>query len=139
MLLGAAALVGFTLLGATTARLTGYGAAQRPAAAEIANRSLRFEDRPGGVIEVFDAASGRQIDQFGPGEQGFVRGVMRALVRERRKNEVAGQSSFRLTRWADGRLTIEDAATARRIELVSFGHTNAEVFARLLVAAGAAK
>jgi putative photosynthetic complex assembly protein len=41
---------------------------------------------------------------------------------------------FRLTHWSDGRLTLEDAATGRRIELESFGPTNMQAFASLLAA-----
>ena len=35
---------------------------------------------------------------------------------------------------ADGRLTLEDPTTGRRVDLESFGPTNAGVFAQLLVA-----
>ena len=41
---------------------------------------------------------------------------------------------FRLARWSDGRLTLEDPTTGRRIELGAFGPTNAEVFAELMQA-----
>ncbi len=39
---------------------------------------------------------------------------------------------FHLTRWSDGRLTIDDTATGQLIELEAFGHTNEDAFARLL-------
>ncbi|MBC7781542.1 MAG: photosynthetic complex assembly protein PuhC, partial [Proteobacteria bacterium] len=39
---------------------------------------------------------------------------------------------------ADGRLTLADPATGQRIDLESFGPTNAAVFARLIVAGASA-
>ena len=39
---------------------------------------------------------------------------------------------FRLTRWSDGRLSLDDPATGRRIELDAFGPTNTAVFAHLM-------
>ena len=48
----------------------------------------------------------------------------------------ATQTPFRLSAWSDGRLTLDDPATARHIELQAFGSTNTEVFAQLLTAHG---
>jgi putative photosynthetic complex assembly protein len=39
-----------------------------------------------------------------------------------------------LTRWADGRISLEDPETGRVIELDAFGPTNGEAFAQLLTA-----
>ena len=36
------------------------------------------------------------------------------------------------TRWADGRLSLQDEATGRSIDLGAFGPTNAAVFAHLM-------
>ena len=41
-----------------------------------------------------------------------------------------------LTRWADGRLSLEDRTTGRVIALDAFGPTNGEAFAQLLTAGG---
>jgi putative photosynthetic complex assembly protein len=41
---------------------------------------------------------------------------------------------FRLALHADGRLTLEDPATSRTIELQAFGPANSGAFARLLPA-----
>ena len=40
--------------------------------------------------------------------------------------------AFRMTGRADGKLTLEDPATGRRVDLGSFGPTNAAVFAGLM-------
>ena len=46
-------------------------------------------------------------------------------------------SRFGLIGRADGRLTLEDPATGRRVDLESFGPTNAAVFAQILDGPGA--
>jgi len=129
-LLGAAGLVGAALLSATAARVLGVEPLQTPTAAPQLSRELRFEDR-GGAVVVLDAA-GATVDILPPGTNGFIRGLMRGLARERRASEIGPERAFRLTRWADGRLSIEDPATGRWIDLGAFGPTNAGAFARLL-------
>jgi putative photosynthetic complex assembly protein len=57
---------------------------------------------------------------------------MRGFARWRRREEVGLEPPFLLTRWSDGRLSIEDVATHERIELVAFGQTNFAAFAHLL-------
>ena len=66
------------------------------------------------------------------GEQGFLRGALRALARERRMREVGALPPFELAARADGRLTLADTATGARIDLESFGPDQCRVFARLL-------
>jgi len=136
VLLGAAALVGFALVSATAARVSGTGTAEfsaAPTAAPAASRELRFEDQSDGSVAVYEAGRGGEVvDVLAPGTNGFVRGVMRALARERKSNEIGPGPAFRLSRWDDGRLSLEDPATGRRIELTAFGPTNREAFARLL-------
>jgi hypothetical protein len=48
-----------------------------------------------------------------PGTQGFLRGALRALVRERRQHGLGDEQPFRLLAHPDGRLTLEDPATGR--------------------------
>lgn len=93
-------------------------------------RSLRFEDRPNGDIAVLDTASQREVARF-QGEQGFLRGSLRALARERQRRGLGPQAPFELTGHVDGRLTLRDTATGQRIALESFGPTNSAVFAQL--------
>lgn len=97
-------------------------------------RSLHFVDRPNGDIAVIDAASRLEVAQF-QGEQGFVRGALRALARERRRHELGPEQPFELTGHVDGRVTLRDPATGMRLNLESFGPTNAAVFSRLQSAA----
>ena len=128
LLIGAVLLA--VLLGVAAVRLSGTEI-REPDAAAVAQRSLRFEDRRDGSVAVLDARSGQQIESI-HGEAGFLRGALRAMARERRKQGLGAEPAFELIARADGRLTLNDPATGERIDLESFGPTNAGVFARLL-------
>jgi putative photosynthetic complex assembly protein len=132
--IGAVLLV--VLVGVAGVRLSGTPI-HTPDAQAVAQRSLRFEDRRDGSVAVLDARSGQQIESI-QGEAGFLRGTLRAMARERRKQGLGSEPAFELIARADGRLTLSDPATGERVDLESFGPTNAGVFRRLLTAQGAA-
>ena len=92
--------------------------------------SLRFEDRPNGDVAVLDATTQTEIHRY-VGEQGFVRGILRTLARERMRLNIGSGPSFDLIAHTDGRLTLLDPATGQRIDLESFGPTNLSSFALL--------
>ena len=94
-------------------------------------RVLRFVDQPDGSIQVIDAATGKDIHNF-QGEQGFVRGTLRALVRDRRLQGIGADQPFELIAHDAGRLSLRDPATGSTIALESFGSKNIGVFARLM-------
>ena len=130
----AGALVLFSLCSVALVRLTGNGPdQQRAAEGSTAQRALRFEDRPDGGIAVVDARTGALVSTF-QGEQGFLRGALRALSRERRARGLGAEYPFELIARPDGRLTLIDPVTQQRIDLESFGPTNAGTFAQLLEA-----
>jgi len=128
----AAALIGTTLILVTITRLTGFGDLRTPQTAIVAERELRFQDMQDGGITVFDAANQQIVERVAPGTNGFLRGTLRGLARERKREGIGQEIAFRLTGRSDGRLLLEDPATRRLIDLGSFGPTNAAVFARLL-------
>lgn len=105
---------------------------ERPAV----ERLVHFEDAPDGSVVIRDAANSQVLARFPVAEGGFVRGSIRALARERRLEGQGREVPFRLAAWSDGQLTLDDAATGRRIDLTAFGATNAGVFSRLLTAQG---
>ena len=92
-------------------------------------RSLRFEDRPNGDVAVVDPSSQLEVTRF-QGEQGFVRGTLRTLTRERMRRGIGSGPAFELIGHTDGRLTLLDPATDVRIDLESFGPTNMSSFAQ---------
>jgi putative photosynthetic complex assembly protein len=130
LLFAMAGLVLASLLAVAAVRWSGVSI-HAPDASAAVTRSLRFEDRADGSVAVLDAASGREIERV-QGEAGFLRGALRALTRERRMRELGPEAAFELIGRADGRLTLRDPATGVRIDLESFGPTNAATFARLL-------
>ncbi len=134
---GAAALIACAITLTVVARDRGVGRVDRPASAVVEEVDVRFEDRADGAIVAFrvDASSEVrrvEIGRFAPGTSGFVRGVLRGLARERKLESLDDAGAFRLTRWADGRLSIEDPRTGRYVELGAFGATNSAAFAGLL-------
>jgi putative photosynthetic complex assembly protein len=68
---------------------------------------------------------------------GFVRGVMRGMARDRRAHGVGMEPPFALTLWRNGTLSLTDKSTGRAIELGSFGPDNRAAFAALLPGAPA--
>lgn len=106
----------------------------RPAGGVVAVRDLRFEDRPDGGVDIIDARTGAAVQVIAPGEGGFVRATLRGLARERKREELGRETPFRLAVWGDGRITLEDPATGRFVDLGAFGQTQRETFARLIAA-----
>jgi putative photosynthetic complex assembly protein len=100
-------------------------------------RELRFDDRADGAVVVTDLAGAAVAVIPARSEQGFVRGVLRGLARERRMAGIGSDSPFRLTLWSDRGLTLTDLATGRAIELNAFGPTNRAAFAAMLPAGDA--
>lgn len=133
-LLGAAALIAIALASAAAGRHLGVTGTAPDEAAAVSVRSLRFEDRPDGGVTILDASDGRQVDVAAAGTNGFLRATLRGLARERRLRGVTAgaEAPFRVSAWADGRVTLDDPATGRRLELAAFGQTNEAAFARLL-------
>ena len=139
---GAGLLVSATLVAVAAMRLSDVDISSRSTAPVVAERLLRFEDRPDGSIVVLDARGGpgetaTVLRRVEPGSGGFLRGALRALARERRSAGLGSDAAFHLVARADGRLTLEDPATAQRVDLESFGPPNSAVFARLLADAPA--
>lgn len=135
-LIGAAALLGFSLLAVTAVRLSGIGKIDSTPPPALESVDIRFEDRVDGALVVYIDDEDQLVEVLPPGNQGFIRGVLRALGRERRSRGVEGPAPYRLSRRVDGSVTLEDLSTGRLINLRSFGPTNEESFARLLPSSG---
>jgi putative photosynthetic complex assembly protein len=123
-------IMAFSLISVGLIRVTGNGPDQQAATVAL-ERSLRFEDRPDGAVAVIDGNTGELLTQV-RGEQGFVRGTLRALTRERYSRNIGSGPPFLLTARTNGRMTLSDPATGEHIDLESFGPTNMAEFARFL-------
>lgn len=124
------ALLLLTLLVVGWQRYETGGVLAQDAPAVQWERTLRFEDRPNGDIAVLDATDGREVAHF-QGEQGFLRGTLRALARERQRRGMGPAAPFQLIGHVDGRVTLRDTVTGQHINLESFGPTNSAVFSQL--------
>lgn len=124
------ALLAVLLAGLALLRLGGFEPAVEPGAV-VRERALRFADETDGAVRVIDHASGRPLALM-RGEQGFLRGVLRGLARERRQHGIGAGLPYVLSLRDDGRLLITDPSTGQRIDLASFGRDNAAVFLRWL-------
>ena len=133
-LMAVGGLILASLLMVAVVRLTGVGEVRTPMTQVVAERSLRFSDQADGGIAVHDAANGQLLERLAPGSNGFLRGALRGLSRERKRSGIGPEPALRLSGRSDGRLLLEDPQTGRLIDLGSFGSTNAAVFARLLTA-----
>ena len=131
----AGALVLLAVVAVAFVRIAGVGSVHVPDAATVSVREFLFEDRGDGGIDILDARSKKVVDTVAPATNGFLRGTMRGLARERKRQGVGPEVPFQLIGRADGRLTLVDPGTKRRVDLESFGPTNAEVFARLMTPA----
>jgi putative photosynthetic complex assembly protein len=94
-------------------------------------RALVFQDQKDGGVRVQDGVTGQTLTVL-YGEQGFVRGALRALSRERYSRGLGSELPFEVIARVDGRVTLVDPSTGQRVDLESFGPTNVAEFARFL-------
>ena len=135
-LLGAAALIGFSLVVASLGRLTGVGTVHTDYARTVQTMSFRFEDRTDGGISVIAPETGATIGVVPAGVDGFVRTVLRSLAFDRQRHGVGAGPAFIIAKWADGHSTIDDPTTGRRVDLAAFGAANMQAFEHLVAMRG---
>ena len=129
-LVGAAILIGFSLLAAVYGRVEGLARLQ-PDNGLMAERALSFADRSDGAVVITLADNGRVLDVV-TGQAGFLRGTLRGFARTRRESGIGQAPPMHLAGYADGRLILSDPSTKRQVDLEAFGSQNEAVFARLL-------
>ena len=122
----------FTVVAITAGRMTETGLMLSETGTMAEQRPLVFEHARDGSITVRDHDTGRMVALLPPDEDGFIRGVLRALERGRAVNRVEGEAVFLITRWEDGRVSLSDPATGERFDLNSFGIDNLNAVVRLL-------
>lgn len=105
------------------------GRVELPPSPLLAERTLQFTNRDDGAVLVTE--KGAVVAVF-EGEQGFLRGILRGLNRDRKVHGIDPTEPYRVAAHADGRVIVEDTATHRVVDLEAFGHSNVAVFAGLL-------
>lgn len=138
-LIGAGALILFTVLAAGAGRVSGLGLTRMPETATVDRLALTVADRPDGAILLKDAATGRPVDTVEPGTGNFVRATLRGFAQARLRAGYTPEKPFLLTRYADGSLTLSDETTGRVVNLGAFGLENARGFAKILDEGSAAR
>ena len=93
---------------------------------------LRFSDEADGSVIVRNADTGATLEIIVPGEDAFIRTVMRGFVRDRKLSKIGSEVPFNLSLYPNKRLTMSDPTTGKEIDLRAFGPTNEGAFARLL-------
>jgi putative photosynthetic complex assembly protein len=140
MLMLAGVLVGGALLMTAAIRLTGTPPQSSPtlerAAAKVAvvkSRELSFADQPDGSLRITDVSTGNVAGEVARGStSGFIRGLMRGLMRNRQQRGVGMTPPFRLTKWANGQVSITDTTSGYETDLSAFGETNRAAVEALL-------
>jgi putative photosynthetic complex assembly protein len=130
-----AGLFGLALMGVVAAALGKWGGLadlSQPDVPARLERTLKFDDAPGGHVIVTDGASGAVVVDYAPGDGGFVRMVVRDLARARKAKGLGPETPFLLVERADGRYDLKDPATGERIGVDAFGKDNKAAFQRLL-------
>ncbi len=109
-------------------------------ARSVMTEQLVFKDDPNGdiLIEVLPTPTkpgltGESSLRFS-GEQGFLRGTLRALARDRKVRHLSPEAPFELALHQDGHLSITDTLTHHGIDLEAFGPDNLAVFVKILQA-----
>lgn len=135
-LIAASSLIVISLVATAAVRLTRLNAPSPQASTTqpmpYDSVDLRFIDEADGSVSVRDSHTNRLVASVKPGVGGFVRGVMRGLAHDRQRRGISAEPPFRLSEWKGGRLSLEDTATGRVIDLEAFGSTNRDAFLQLL-------
>jgi putative photosynthetic complex assembly protein len=132
MLIAAGALVAMSIVFATAARLWDFGATRVAYAPVTEQRELVFTDLANGSVGVIDAGLKQQIAELRPGQDGFVRVVMRSMARDRAIAGAGADTPFRLARHSDDTLSLTDMATGEVVMLNAFGAMNRKSFEQFL-------
>lgn len=134
-LYAAGSLIALSLIAAAVGRYQNLNPpADAVISAPVPNQvlKLRFRDEPDGSVIVSNADTGATLDVISPGEDAFVRAVMRGFVRDRKLRKIGAEVPFNLSLYPNKRLTMSDPTTGKEIDLRAFGPTNEGAFARFL-------
>lgn len=132
-IMAVAALIGFAFVSVAAARIADVPTTTIPLAPVAQTLKLQFVDREDGAVLAVREDDGAVQAIVEPETGGFVRGVLRSLVRRRMQLGLGSEDgAFELNRLADGHITIADPATGEIVDLGAFGPTNQAAFAAIM-------
>lgn len=130
-LIGASLLVVLVFGVAIQARISGQTASREPVSTVALQRDVRFDPQADGTISVFDVGQNREVARLSPDKNGFIFGMMRGIKQKRDVAHTDPATPFRITKWQDGRMTLDDPSTGMHVAVSSFGPTQVESFQQL--------
>ncbi len=95
-------------------------------------RLLRVVDRADGAVVVSDAESGATVKIVEAEKGGFFRATLRRMAKARAAKGIGAEPPFKLIRWENGALSLEDPQSGRQAELYGFGPDHTRMFAEML-------
>lgn len=131
---GAAGLLGFAVLAVAVGREAGVGLTHMAPARVVEAVEIRVDDEADGSIAIREDRTGRLIATVEKGQDNFIRATLRGFAQSRLREGLTREKPFRLTRFDDGSLELDDTLTGRKVNLGAFGPTNAQAFARMMPA-----
>jgi putative photosynthetic complex assembly protein len=135
------ALIAFTVLSVTAARLLDIGVTREGALTETRRVSFRFVAPPVGqkaIAVVATRADGSRIVLAHANEEIFPRLILRSVSNIRVREGVDPQTPVELVETPDGQRMIVDPATHRTMRLAAFGPDNQALFDPLFAPANQA-
>ncbi|MCK2054178.1 photosynthetic complex assembly protein PuhC [Methylobacterium sp. 37f] len=139
LVVGAGLLLGFVIAAVTIGRVESVGLTRMEPARPVQSLALRVDDVADGSITLRDAERGTLIATVRPGADNFIRATLRGFAQGRLRAGLSREVPFRLTRFDDGALRLDDALTGRSVDFGAFGPSNYAAFARLMPDHGAVR
>ncbi|POR42789.1 photosynthetic complex assembly protein PuhC [Methylobacterium sp. V23] len=139
LVLGVGLLLGFVVAAVTVGRVESIGLTRMEPARPVQSLALRVDDAADGAITLREAEHGDLVATVRPGEDNFIRATLRGFAQGRLRAGLPRDVPFRLTRFDDGSLRLDDALTGRSVDFGAFGPSNFAAFARLMPRDGAAR
>ncbi len=139
LVIGVGLLVGFVVAAVTVGRVESIGLTRMEPARPVQSLAFRVDDAADGSIVLRDAAQGDRVATIQPGADNFIRATLRGFGQGRLRAGLPRDVPFRLTRFDDGSLRLDDALTGRSVDFGAFGPSNFAAFARLMPDHGVAR
>lgn len=130
-LIGAGILVLIVFALAISAQRYGTGAAKEGGGTVVERRMLAFSAAQDGGMNIDDIERRVRVAHLLPDKNGFLFGMMRGIEYKRRVARADLSAPFEVTRWSDGRLTLDDRASGMHVTVNSFGPTQVASFEQL--------
>lgn len=139
LVVGVGLLIGFVVAAVAFGRVESVGLTRMEPTRAVQSLAFRVEDASDGSITLRNAEHGDLVATVQPGADNFIRATLRGFGQARLRAGLTREVPFRLTRFGDGSLRLDDALTGRSVDFGAFGPSNFAAFARLMPDDGAAR